>query len=285
MSKAEIEEVAEESVIETPALDEPEKEVDEEESEVEESSEENVVVSIGDEEPPEEPRAPDWVRELRKSHRELQRKVKEYEAREHSAPAHAAIPTLGAKPKLEDHDYDTEKYEAALESWYIKKDAVEAAKRQQQQQMDEQQKSWQSKLDNYSKAKNELKVKDFEDAESTVQDALNTVQQGVVLQGAENPALVIYALGKNPKKAKELAAISDPVKFAFAVAKLESQLKVTSSRKPPPPERSTPTGNAPISGSTDSTLERLRADAERTGDMTKVIRYKQQQREKQSAKR
>jgi hypothetical protein len=285
MSKAEIEEVAEESVIETPALDEPENEVDEEESEVEESAEERVVVSIGDEEPPEEPRAPDWVRELRKSHRELQRKVKEYEAKEHSAPAYAAVPTLGAKPKLEDHDYDTEKYETALESWYVKKDAVEAAKRQQQHQMDEQQKSWQSKLDSYSKAKNELKVKDFEDAESTVQDTLNTVQQGVVLQGAENPALVIYALGKNPKKAKELASISDPVKFAFAVAKLESQLKVTSSRKPPPPERSTPTGNAPISGSTDSTLERLRADAERTGDMTKVIRYRQQQREKQSAKR
>lgn len=83
MSKAEIEEVAEESVIETPALDEPENEVDEEESEVEESAEERVVVSIGDEEPPEEPRAPDWVRELRKSHRELQRKVKEYEAKEH----------------------------------------------------------------------------------------------------------------------------------------------------------------------------------------------------------
>jgi hypothetical protein len=285
MSKAEIEEVAEESVIETPALDEPENEVDEEESEVEESAEERVVVSIGDEEPPEEPRAPDWVRELRKSHRELQRKVKEYEAKEHSAPSYAAVPTLGAKPKLEDHDYDTEKYETALESWYVKKDAVEAAKRQQQHQMDEQQKSWQSKLDSYSKAKNELKVKDFEDAESTVQDTLNTVQQGVVLQGAENPALVIYALGKNPKKAKELASISDPVKFAFAVAKLESQLKVTSSRKPPPPERSTPTGNAPISGSTDSTLERLRADAERTGDMTKVIRYRQQQREKQSAKR
>lgn len=287
MPKAEIEDVVEE-IIETPALDEPDTSVEVEtaEPEAEETAEEAVVVSIGDEEPPpEEPRAPDWVRELRKSHRELQRKVKEYEAKEQTAPAHTAIPILGAKPKLEDHDYDTERYEASLEAWYRKKDTVEAAKREQQRQLDEQQKAWQSKLDNYSQAKTDLKVKDFEDAESTVQDTLNTVQQGVVLQGAENPALVVYALGKNPKKAKELAAISDPVKFAFAVAKLESQLKVTSSRKPPPPERSTPSGNAPISGSTDSTLERLRAEAERTGDMTKVIRYRQQQREKQSAKR
>jgi len=106
-----------------------------------------------------------------------------------------------------------------------------------------------------------------------------------VLQGAENPALVVYALGKNPKKAKELAAINDPVKFAFAIAKLESQLKIQPRKTAPPPERTAPSGNAPISGATDGHLERLRSEAMRTGDMTKVIRYKQQQREKQSAKR
>ena len=217
--------------------------------------------------------------------RELKRKVREYEAREQTAPAQTAIPTLGAKPKLEDHDYDTDRYETALESWYKQRDAVEVAKRQQQQQAEEQQQAWQAKLDGYAKAKTALKVRDYEDAEAAVQEALNVTQQGIVLQGAENPALVVYALGKNPKKAKELASISDPVKFAFAIAKLESQLKVTATRKPPPPERSAPTGNAPISGTTDSALERLRADAERTGDFTKVIRYKQQQREKQSARR
>ena len=95
----------------------------------------------------------------------------------------------------------------------------------------------------------------------------------------------MYALGKNPKKAKELAAINDPVKFAFAVAKLEAQLKVNPAKRPPAPERAVTGGSAPISGTTDSTLDRLRAEAERTGDMTKVIRYRQQLREKQAAKR
>lgn len=248
---------------------------------------EEVQVTIGDEAPadPEPDRAPEWVRDLRRSHRELQRKVREYEAREQTAPAAQTIPTLGAKPKLEDHDYDTDRYEAALESWYRQKDAVESVKREQQRQAEEQQRTWQAKLDGYSKAKAELRVRDYEDAEAAVQETLNVVQQGVVLQGAENPALVVYALGKNPKKAKELAAISDPVKFAFAVAKLESQLKVTAQRKPPAPERSIPTSNAPISGMTDSVLERLRVDAERTGDMTKVIAYRRQQRVKQSAAR
>ena len=251
--------------------------------------EQEIKITLGGEtltEPePEAERAPEWVRDLRKSHRELQRKVREYESREQTAPAAQAVPTLGAKPTLEAHDYDTDRYETALESWYKQKDAVESARRQQQQQAEEHQRTWQAKLDGYTKAKTELKVRDYEDAEATVQETLNVVQQGVVLQGAENPALVVYALGKNPKKAKELALISDPVKFAFAIAKLESQLKVTATRKPPPPERSAPAGNAPISGTTDSTLERLRADAERTGDYTKVFRYKQQQREKQSARR
>jgi hypothetical protein len=251
--------------------------------------EQEIKITLGGEtitEPePEAERAPEWVRDLRKSHRELQRKVREYESREQAAPVQAAIPTLGAKPKLEDHDYDTDRYETALESWYKQKDAVESARRQQQQQAEEQQRTWKSKLDGYAKAKTDLKVRDYEDAEATVQETLNVVQQGVVLQGAENPALVVYALGKNPKKAKELASISDPVKFAFAIAKLESQLKVTATRKPPPPERSAPAGNAPISGTTDSVLERLRVDAERTGDMTKVIAYRRQQREKQSARR
>ena len=246
-----------------------------------------VVVTIGDETPAEqEPeRAPEWVRELRKSHRELQRKVREYEEKAAQPTAQTAIPTLGAKPKLEDHDYDTDRYETALEAWYKQRDVVEAAKRQQQQQAEEQQRVWQSKLDNYAKAKAELKVRDYEDAEATVQESLNTVQQGVLLQGADNPALVVYALGKNPKKAKELAAISDPVKFAFAVAKLEAQLKVNPAKRPPAPERTLAGSSAPISGTTDSTLDRLRAEAERTGDMTKVIRYRQQLREKQAAKR
>ena len=102
------------------------------------------------------------------------------------------------------------------------------------------------------------------------------------MQGSENPALVVYALGKNPKKAKELAAISDPVKFAFAVAKLETQLKVTPRKTAPVPERQI-RGSAQLSGAVDSTLERLRAEADKTGDRTKVAAYLNAQRAKKAA--
>jgi desulfoferrodoxin (superoxide reductase-like protein) len=239
-----------------------------------------VVVSIGEEAPPpEEPaHAPAWVRELRKTNRELQRQNRELQSKLQTTTITETKPvTLGPKPKLEDHDYDADQFETALANWFERKRQAEEANAKQEAEVMTQQKAWQAKLDGYGKAKAELRVKDFEDAEAVAQELFNVTQQGVMLQGADNPALVVYALGKNPKKAQELAAIKDPVKFAFAVAKLEKDLKVTNRRAAPPPERVV-SGTGRISGAVDSTLERLREEAARTGNMTKVLQYKAQKR-------
>jgi hypothetical protein len=248
-----------------------------------EAAEQDVVVTIGEEAPPaeeeEHAQAPEWVRELRKSHRELQRKNRELEDKLKTGTAETKpAVTLGPKPKLEDHDYDAEKYEAALESWYKQKRQVDEQAAKAEAEAKSANEAWQAKLTSYGKAKTELKVKDFDDAEATVQETLSSTQQGIILQGAENPALLVYALGKNPKKAKELASITDPVKYAFAVAKLETQLKVTNRKAAPPPEK-TVRGTGSVSGTVDSQLERLRADAEKTGDYSKVIAYKRSKRQ------
>jgi len=268
-------------------IEDDEIEVEEEETEAseivdEEESEdtEEVVVSIGEEAPPpeEQTQAPEWVRELRKTNRELQRQNRELQGKLQSTAQTETKPVvLSKKPSLEDHDYDSEKYELALSNWFDQKRQVEDINAKQEAEVMNQQKAWQSKLDGYGKAKAELRVKDYEDAEAVAQELFSITQQGVVLQGADNPALVIYALGKNPKKAKELSDIKDPVKFAFAVAKLEKELKVTNRKAAPPPERIV-SGTGRVSGAVDSTLERLREDAARTGNMTKVIQYKQQKR-------
>jgi hypothetical protein len=261
-------------------------ELDEEEIEVtnivdEEEAEdtEEVVVSIGEEAPPPEEHtpAPEWVKELRKTNRELQRQNRELQGRLQTAPPEIKPVVIGNKPKLEDHDYDAEAYEEALANWFERKRQADEVNAKQEAEVMNQQKAWQAKLDGYGKAKAELRVKDFEDAEEVAQQVFSITQQGVLLQGADNPALVVYALGKNPAKAKELAEIKDPVKFAFAVAKLEKDLKVTNRRQAPAPERII-SGTGRSSGAVDSTLERLRADAERTGNMTKVIAYKAQKR-------
>ncbi len=247
----------------------------------EQQADDDVVVTIGDAAPPNEDEttpAPEWVKELRRNHRELVKRNRELEDQlKANAGAETKPAALGAKPKLEDHDYDAEKYEAALAAWYEQKRKVDEQAKAAEDAAKATQTAWEAKLAAYGTAKTALKVKDFDDAEATVQATLNSTQQGIILQGAENPAVVIYALGKNPAKAKELAAITDPVKYAFAVAKLETQLKVTP-RKAPPPERIIQ-GSGPISGSVDSTLERLRAEAEKTGDYTKVMQYRRQKRQ------
>ena len=265
----------EEAVVEEQPAPELKAEQPEQEAAAPEEPEE-VVVTIGDEQPAEEEEpSKNWVNELRKKNREDQKRIRELEAKLQQAQPQQAVPRLGPKPTLEGMDYDSAKYESALEQWYGQKRQVDEFQSRVKQAEQQQMQAWQAKLEAYGTAKQSLKVRDYDDAESTVQEALNTVQQGVLLQGADNPAMVVYALGKNPKKAKELAAITDPVKFAFAVAKLEAQLKVAPKRTPPPPEgaiRST----APISGSVDSNLDRLRAEAERTGDYSKVFKYRQQ---------
>jgi len=244
-----------------------------------EGESDDVVVTIGEETPPHEEehaQAPEWVRELRKNYRELQRENRELKEKVTAPGAETKPAQLGKKPTLEEHDYDADKFEEALANWYEQKRKVDEQQTKAEAEAKAAQDAWNAKLTAYGKAKTELKVKDFDDAEAVAQENFSATQQGIILQGAENPALVIYALGKNPKKAKELASITDPVKYAFAVAKLETQLKVTQ-RKAPPPEK-TLSGTGRVSGTVDSTLERLRAEAEKTGDYTKVTQYKLQKR-------
>ena len=253
---------------------------DDQSAEDDEGEPDEVIVSIGEEAPPpeEHTQAPEWVRELRKTNRELQRQNRELQGKLKSTAQTETKPVVvGKKPSLEEHDYDAEKFEAAMADWFERKRQADDANAKQEAEVMNQQKAWQSKLEGYGKAKAELRVKDFEDAEAVAQEVFNVTQQGIVLQGADNPALVIYAIGKNPKKAKELSDIKDPVKFAFAVAKLEKELKVTNRKAAPPPEKIV-SGTGRVSGAVDSILERLREDASRTGNMTKVIAYKAQKR-------
>jgi hypothetical protein len=287
--KAEFEDDIEMDEIETeePDLEEAdEAEIEDTEADDEDEAEEDdVVISINGEAPdPEdekEAQAPSWVRDLRKQYREEKRRAKELEQKvsqleQRQQPAHEP---LGQKPTLEAVDYDTERYEGALSAWYEKKrlhDEQQLSVKAEQQAV---QKGWEQKLESYHSSKAELKVRDYDFAEDVVQDTLSVMQQGMIIQGAENPALLVYALGKNPKKAKELASITDPVKFAFAVAKLETNLTVTPRKAPAKPEKKI-SGTGRPSGSVDNTLERLRAAAEKTNDYSEVFKYKRQKQQK-----
>lgn len=244
-------------------------------------ADDEVVITIGEEAPPhdeEEKAAPAWVKDLRKADREKAREIRELRQQLAARTITQAEPTLGAKPTLEGCDFDTDRFETELTGWHERKRAVDDQTAKKQKAEDDAKKAWQTKLDGYNAAKTSLKVADFEDAEAVVLEATDVTQQGIIVSGADTPANVIYALGKNPAKLKELASIKDPVKFAFAVAKLETQLKVTPRKAPPAPEKVV-RGSAAAVGVHDPKLDRLEAEADKTGDRTKLVAYKRQMKQ------
>ena len=246
------------------------------EPEAEEEAEE-LIVTIGEEPPPQtedETKAPGWVREVRKTNREQARKIRELEQQlAQTKPREQQTPQLGPKPTLESVDYDTAAFEKALDDWKERKAQHDRKQVEQQDALKKEQARWEAEIGTFNEQKRALKVRDFEDAEGAVTEVLNQTQLGIIIDGAQNKALVMYALGKNEVALKDLASITNPVKFAFAIAKLETQLK-TQSRKPASAPEKTLKGSAPVAA--NNTLDRLRADAEKSGDYTKVLAYKKQ---------
>lgn len=254
------------------------------EEKVEESGEaEELTLTIGDEKPEEEEerKAPEWVRELRKSDREKTRRIRELEQALKAASPAAATPRLGPRPKLEEFDYDTEKYEAAVDSWLEKKAEVDRVEREREAAERKQQEEWQGRLDAYKKRKEALAFPDVDDAEETAKTALSELQQAIIVDATESPELVMYALGKHPSKLQQLASMQNPARFAVAIGRLEASLKVTGKKpSPPPPEKTVRPGGAAGVASLDNTLEKLREEAERTGNYSKVIAYRKQKQAK-----
>lgn len=242
-----------------------------------------VIVTIGEAAPAaeeeDETKAAPWIRELRKTNREQARELRELRQK---AAAPANEPVAVPKPTLEACDYDTEAFERKYEAWQAQQSQAAEEKRKKDDAQKAADDAWQARMASYTKAKSELKVSDFEDAEEVVASLFSVTQRGIIINGSDSHALVVYAIGKNPEKAKELAAISDPVKFCFAVAKLETQLKVTPRKIAPPPERRI-NGNSGVGGSADQNLDKLRAEAQKTGDMSKVVAYNRQLKQKAKA--
>jgi len=276
-------ELEEEAVIEVEAQEEDAQEEDAQEAEGEEEApaaeeppEPAVTIQLGDETPEEDKLpAPDWVKNLRKERQTLIRENRELKRKAAMSEQPAPV-AIGAKPSIADPgiDYDAEKFEKALLDWNSKKTEADAMEAKAKAARKSEEEAWQGELSAYHGAKAALGLADYEDAEETSLSILSPHQQGIIVHAAAQPAELIYALGKNPDEAKKLAAITDPVKFSFAVAKLEAmKLKVTKKSDAPAPERRI-SGSARITGGSDAHLEALRKESERTGDVSKVVAYK-----------
>lgn len=244
------------------------------------------VVSIDGEEPAEnqDASAPQWVKELRRNQRELQKENRELKKRiEGNERTSPQIEAVGKRPTLEEFEYDTPKYEEAIDAWHARKYAAERAESAAAETQRVAQQAWKTKLDGYADSKKKLAADNFDDAEETVFARLNVTQQGIIIQIADNPAAMIYALNAYPARLAELAGQQEPLQFAASIAKLETKLKMgTRTATPSPEKRLGSSGSGSGKGGTlDNTLNRLRAEAETSNDYTKLMKYKADLKKKQ----
>jgi hypothetical protein len=249
-------------------------EVEDEAPEAEEEGEAEEVPSFGDDA---EPQAADTglVKHLRQQIKERDRRLAEVSA---AVPKAEPI-VVGEKPKLADFDYDEEAFDKARDAWQERKEASERQQQTQTQAGEQEQQAWQAELHRYNESKSKLGFADISDAEENVKASLDTAQQAVLLMAADDPAKLMYALGKHPDRLAALAAETNPLKLAAKIARMEGQLKMVQRRKPPEPD--TPErGSGKLSRvSADKTLAKLEAAAEKSGDRTELVAYKRKLRE------
>ena len=79
-----------------------------------------------------------------------------------------------------------------------------------------------------------------------------------------------------PAKARELAKITDLPKFIAELVRVETQVKTMPKPKTAPQPERVIRGSGPLPASSDKQLDRLRAEADKTGDRTKVAAYLRQ---------
>lgn len=215
--------------------------------------------------------APQWVKNTRNENRELKRQLRELQ-KQQGQPEQQ---TLRARPTTEDYDYneESEEYLADLDAWYEEKREHEAAVQAEQQK-------YQQYRDRYKADVDAIRTKapDYDEVESSVVDALSEQKQGLLQMLVDNPAKVVYALGKNSPAQLERLSKLDDVQFTKQIVLMEQQMTSKArSRNPNKPKPKTHELEG-AAGGADTKLAKLEAEADKTGDRSKVAAYKKQMR-------
>jgi len=235
--------------------------------------------------------APAWVRDVRKTNKELVRKMREQEAEiarlkgSGAATGAPAAIVVGEEPTFESCEYDPDKFKAALTAWTQRKAEADAQQAAQATARANEEKAWRTRVDAVEGAAAKLKVRDPEGAILAFEGTFSVLQRGIIMgapEDAATSAALRYALGTNPARAKALAAVTDPIKFAMKLGDVIREMKVNTRKPAPVPERRV-SGNVAGAAAVDNTLNKLREEAARTGNHSKVIAYKNAQRKKAAA--
>lgn len=138
----------------------------------------------------------------------------------------AAASEIGARPKLDDYDYDDDRYNAALDAWYDAKMEAKLLGQQQTVQQNTQQQEVAQKLtqsvdDHYKRAATlietaGIKPELYQTADTSVRRAIEAVKPG---QGEQITDFIISTLGEGSEKVMYKLGID-----STAQAELQSKL-------------------------------------------------------------
>lgn len=252
-------------------------------AELEGGEEESPLIGFADEEEADDPDAPALVKKLREQIRERDRKLAQFrKAPVTATPESDPEPVVPARKTITDFDYDQDKFDAYDDQRAAALEARAEWKVRQNQRDQQRQAAQAEEAKRIEQQKRALGVNDYEQQSNRVRDVLSEQQLAVLINGADDPAKLIYALGRSEARLADLASVENLAKFAAKVGVLERDIKVMK-RKAPPPEPQVRGATASTEISNDKTLARLEAEADRSGDRSKVIAYKRQQREARAA--
>lgn len=225
----------------------------------------------GDKDPFAGQKAPQWIKNTRKENRELKRQLRQLQQQQGIHEQQV----LREKPTLDDHDYDSDAFEQDYAQWLTEKQQVDAqvhAERQKYQQYHERYKADVDAI--------KAKAPDYDEVELSVVDVLSEQKQGLLQMLVDNPAKVVYALGKNSPAQLERLSKLDDIQFAKQIVLMEQQMSSKAksrNQNKPKPKTHELEGAA---GGADTRLAKLEAEADRTGDRSKVAAYKKQMKSK-----
>jgi hypothetical protein len=129
-----------------------------------------------------------------------------------------------------------------------------------------------------------MKAKDYFEVEDQAIEYMGEETVKEIIENFDDPHILLYYLGANKGEAEELVDTikSNPIRGTAAIGRLQSELMVKpKSKKIPNPDEDLEGGTSSGNMTADERkLDKLRAEADKTGNINKVLAFKREMKEK-----
>ena len=234
------------------------------------------------------------IREQESEIDQLRKQIEELKGSSSPAPSVRAASELPTRPKLDDFDYDEDKYNQAMDAWYDAKLDVKLQSTQQQTQTAQALEKLNSDVDRHYEraekliAETGIKPELYRDADTAVRKAIEAVRPGTGDQVAdfiistlgEGSEKVMYYLGRNEAAKASLQAklVNDPsglqamAYLGQVSAKVTTPVKSKTKAPAPAPKAE---GDAAVSTSDKAWIKKYKAaknDPQKSFDVRREAR-------------